>query len=76
MSGTGRGSRPRLHIGDGSRLKAEGYGGHPVRLRVHRRRPGDLAARPRTADFTVGTHPTLTSAESAPGGVLPARRVS
>lgn len=35
-----------FHAGDGSRLRTEGYGGHPMKVHVHRRRPGRMAARP------------------------------
>jgi SAM-dependent methyltransferase len=63
-----------FHAGDGSRLKTRGYGGHPMKVHVHRRRPGDLAARLHDASFTVETHRTLSSAESPLGGILLAHR--
>lgn len=28
-----------FHVGDGSKLKTQGYGGHPMKVHVHRRRP-------------------------------------
>lgn len=63
-----------FHVGDDSRLKTRGYGGHPMKVAVHRRRPGHVSARLRDAGFTVEAEMTLTSAESALGGILFARR--
>ncbi|MFJ9777038.1 class I SAM-dependent DNA methyltransferase [Kitasatospora sp. NPDC101157] len=63
-----------FHVGDGSRLKTHGYGGHPMRVHVHRRRPGRMAAWLNDAGFTVEAQMTLSSAESAHGGILFARR--
>ena len=42
-----------FHAGDDSRLKTEGYGGHPMHVYVHRRRPGRVAAWLDAAGFTV-----------------------
>jgi SAM-dependent methyltransferase len=42
-----------FHVGDDSRLKTEGYGGHPMRVHVHRRQPGRVADWLRAAGFTV-----------------------
>lgn len=42
-----------FHDGDGSRLKTEGYGGHPMKVHVHRRRPERVAAWLDEAGFTV-----------------------
>jgi SAM-dependent methyltransferase len=64
-----------FHVGDGSRLKSEGYGGHPMKVYVHRRRPTRLAQWLDAAGFTVEEHRTSTSAESPLGGVLLARRL-
>lgn len=63
-----------FHVGDGSRLKTEGYGGHPMKVHVHRRRPARVAGWLAGAGFAVEAHRTLSSAESALGGVLLARR--
>jgi len=62
------------HVGDGSRLKTEGYGGHPMKVYVHRRQPGQMIEWLSDAGFAVETHRTLTSAESALGGIILARR--
>ena len=49
LSGFRRALRPGspvligFHSGEGSRLKTEGYGGHPMRVHVHRRTPARYA---------------------------------
>ncbi|MEV0845495.1 class I SAM-dependent methyltransferase [Streptomyces sp. NPDC049954] len=63
-----------FHVGDGSRLKTEGYGGHPMKVHVHRRRPGQVADWLNAAGFTADSHRTLSSAESTLGGILLAHR--
>jgi SAM-dependent methyltransferase len=42
-----------FHTGQGSRLKTEGYGGHPMRVTVHRRTPELLGSWLEAAGFTV-----------------------
>ena len=42
-----------FHVGDESRLKTQGYGGHPMRVHVHLRRPGRVSEWLRVAGFTV-----------------------
>lgn len=56
-----------FHIGDESRLKTQGYGGHPMKVYVHRRRPCQMSAWLNDAGFTVEAHRTLSSAESTLG---------
>ncbi|MFG2112652.1 class I SAM-dependent methyltransferase [Streptomyces sp. NPDC048718] len=63
-----------FHVGDGSRLKTQGYGGHPMKVYVHLRRPARLAALLDEAGFAVEARTTLTSAESPLGGMVFARR--
>jgi SAM-dependent methyltransferase len=63
-----------FHVGNTSRLKTEGYGGHPMRVHVHRRQPAQVAAGLRDAGFTVEAHMLLDPDESRPGAVLFARR--
>jgi len=63
-----------FHVGDESRLKTQGYGGHPMKVYVHRRQPGLMAAWLNDAGFTVEAQMTLRSAESPLGGILFARR--
>jgi SAM-dependent methyltransferase len=62
-----------FHVGDESRLKTEGYGGHPMNVYVHRRQPGRVAGWLKHAGFTVEAQMTLSSTESALGGILFAR---
>jgi SAM-dependent methyltransferase len=63
-----------FHVGDGSRLKTEGYGGHPMKVYVHRRQHAQMFAWLGDAGFAVEAHRTLTSAESKLGGIIVARR--
>ncbi|GIE97580.1 class I SAM-dependent methyltransferase [Paractinoplanes rishiriensis] len=42
-----------FHLGEDSRLKTEGYGGHPMNVYVHRRRPERVAGWLEAAGFTV-----------------------
>jgi ubiquinone/menaquinone biosynthesis C-methylase UbiE len=65
-----------FHVGDDSRLKTEGYGGHPMKVQVHRRQPAQLEAWLREAGFTIEAQLTLTSPESKHGGILCAHRSS
>jgi len=65
-----------FHVGDESRLKTQGYGGHPMKVHVHRRPPARVAAWLRDAGFTVEAQLLLDPDESAPGAVLFARRPS
>ncbi len=63
-----------FHVGDGSRLKTQGYGGHPMNVYVHRRRPERVAAWLRDAGFTVEAQVLIDPDESVPGAILFARR--
>ncbi|GAA2641752.1 class I SAM-dependent methyltransferase [Dactylosporangium fulvum] len=62
-----------FHVGDGSRLKTQGYGGHPMRVYVHRRQPDRVAAWLRDAGFTVEAQMLLDLDGSVPGAALFAR---
>jgi len=53
-----------FHVGEGARLKTQGYGGHPMNLYVHRRRPEQVAAWLRDAGFTVEAHLLLNPDEN------------
>jgi SAM-dependent methyltransferase len=44
-----------FHVGDESRLKTSGYGGHPMRLHVHLRPPERIAGWLADAGFAVDT---------------------
>jgi SAM-dependent methyltransferase len=63
-----------FHAGDGSRLKTEGYGGHPMKVSVHRRQPDQVAAWLRDAGFTIEAQMLLGPDGSVPGALLFARR--
>jgi SAM-dependent methyltransferase len=63
-----------FHVGDGSRLVTQGYGGHPMKVFVHRRRLDQMIAWLNDAGFAIETCRTLTSAESKLGGIILARR--
>ncbi|MGC1210480.1 MAG: class I SAM-dependent methyltransferase [Micromonospora sp.] len=63
-----------FHVGDVSRLKTEGYGGHPMKVYVHRRQPGPVAAWLRDAGFTVEAQMLFDPDQSVPGAALFARR--
>ncbi|MFF2626907.1 class I SAM-dependent DNA methyltransferase [Kitasatospora griseola] len=63
-----------FHVGTGSRLKTQGYGGHPMRVHVHRRRPDRVAAWLRDAGFTVEAHLLTDPDADVPGALLFARR--
>ncbi|MEE1795877.1 methyltransferase domain-containing protein [Streptomyces sp. BE308] len=65
-----------FHAGDESRLKTQGYGGHPMRVHVHRRRPARMTAWLSDAGFTVEAQPLTDPDEPVPGAVLFARRQS
>ncbi|MEY9836531.1 class I SAM-dependent methyltransferase [Streptacidiphilus sp. EB103A] len=65
-----------FHVGDETQLKTQGYGGHPMKVHVHRRRPDQVAAWLNEAGFAVEAQMTLSSAESRLGGILFARRHS
>jgi SAM-dependent methyltransferase len=59
-----------FHVGDETRLKTQGYGGHPMRVHVHLRRPERVAEWLRAAGFTVEAQWLL----GEDGAVLFARR--
>jgi SAM-dependent methyltransferase len=61
-----------FHVGDAVRAKTQGYGGHPMRVSVHRRRPDRVAAWLRDAGFEVEAQMLLGSGGAQ--AVLFARR--
>jgi ubiquinone/menaquinone biosynthesis C-methylase UbiE len=68
-----------FHVGDESRLKTQGYGGHPMKVHVHLRRPDRMAVWLRDAGFAVEAQLLLgldERDERPPGAVLFARRRS
>jgi SAM-dependent methyltransferase len=63
-----------FHVGDEIRLKTHGYGGHPMRVYVHRRQPERVAGWLSDAGFTVEAQMLIDLDESAPGAILFARQ--
>jgi SAM-dependent methyltransferase len=63
-----------FHVGDGSRLKTEGYGGHPMNVHVYRRQPDKMSAWLHDARFTVEAQTLLSPGSGATGALLFARR--
>jgi SAM-dependent methyltransferase len=65
-----------FYVGNESRLKTQGYGGHPMKVHVHRRQPDRMAAWLRDAGFTIEAQLLLNPDDSVPGAVIFARRQS
>ncbi|GEL98243.1 class I SAM-dependent DNA methyltransferase [Cellulomonas terrae] len=63
-----------FHVGDRSTLKTEGYGGHPMRVHVHRRPVERVAGWLRDAGFVIEAHLLIDPDAEVPGGVVLARR--
>lgn len=63
-----------FHVGETSRVKTEGYGGHPMRVHVHRRRPERVAAWLDAAGFEVEARMELSPYAPASQAILFARR--
>ncbi|MEV6931002.1 class I SAM-dependent methyltransferase [Dactylosporangium sp. NPDC051485] len=63
-----------FHGGEGTRLKTEGYGGHPMHVYVHRRTAAEMTAHLREAGFTVEAELNLDPSTPTPSTVLFARR--
>lgn len=63
-----------FHVGDVSRLKTEGYGGHPMKVHVHRRQPDKVASWLCDAGFAVEAQWLLDPDERVPQAILFARR--
>jgi SAM-dependent methyltransferase len=62
-----------FHVGDEVHLKTVGYGGHPMKVHVHRRMPARIGGWLRDAGFTVEAQVLLDPDDPVPGGVLFAR---
>ncbi len=63
-----------FHAGEGSRLKTEGYGGHPMNVHVHRRTPATVAGWLEEAGFTVEAELLHRTYLNSVGGFVFARR--
>lgn len=62
-----------FHVGDVSRLKTHGYGGLPMQIHVHRRRPERMTALLHDAGFTVEAETVLDPAADVPAALQFAR---
>ena len=62
-----------FHVGNESEFKTQGYGGHPMRVYVHRRQPEQVATWLRDAGFEVEAHMLLDPEGKAPQAILFAR---
>jgi SAM-dependent methyltransferase len=63
-----------FHVGEGSRLKTEGYGGHPMNVYVHRRTPARVSQWLREAGFAIEAELSLDPDGTLPGAIIFARR--
>jgi SAM-dependent methyltransferase len=63
-----------FYVGDESRRKTQGYGGHPMKVYIHRRQPDRVAAWLRDAGFTIEAHMLFDLDQSVPGAILFAHR--
>ncbi|MEV7094324.1 class I SAM-dependent methyltransferase [Amycolatopsis sp. NPDC051045] len=61
------------HVGAGTRLKTEGYGGHPMRVHIHLRQPWWLARQVRKAGFTIEAEWSLDPENPVSQAILFAR---
>ena len=59
-----------FHVGESTSLKTSGYGGHPMKVHVHRRRPEVVADRLREAGFTVDAQLLLDPDTDRPGAIV------
>lgn len=64
-----------FHAGEGSWLKTEGYGGHPMNVRVYRRQPDQVATLLGDGGFEVQAQTILDPGGEAPQAILSALRL-
>jgi len=62
-----------FHVGDGTTLKTEGYGGHPMKVHIHRRLPATVSAWLRDAGFTVDAETLLSPEDKGQAAIIYAR---
>ncbi|GAA2366962.1 methyltransferase [Catellatospora methionotrophica] len=63
-----------FHVGDTSKVKTQGYGGRPMKVHVHHRRPESVAAWLRDAGFIVTAELLVKLDQGTPGAMLYAHR--
>ena len=64
------------HVGEGSRVKTEGYGGHPMRVLVNLRPAREWETRLRSMGFRLEAHATCDIDDPSPWHALFARKAS
>ncbi|MGW7242969.1 class I SAM-dependent DNA methyltransferase [Streptomyces sp. NPDC054804] len=62
-----------FHVGNESRLKTQGYGGHPMKIHVHRRQPDQVTTWLRHAGFEVEAQMLLAPEGKTSQAILFAR---
>jgi SAM-dependent methyltransferase len=62
-----------FHVGDTTTCKTSGYGGHPMHVHIHRRRPAAMSAFLRAAGFTIESETLIDPDARVPGAVVIAR---
>ncbi len=62
-----------FHVGAETRLKTQGYGGHPMKVYVHRRQPDQVAAQLREAGFTIEAQTLFDPDAEVPQALIFAR---
>jgi ubiquinone/menaquinone biosynthesis C-methylase UbiE len=63
-----------FHLGDGSRLKTQSYGGHPMKVHVYHRPADRMTAWLASAGFVVHAQLLLDLDKAVPGAIVFARR--
>lgn len=63
-----------FHVGSESNLRTQGYGGHPMRIHVHRRQPEQVANWLRDSGFNLEAQLLLAPDDKVPGAILFAHR--
>ncbi|MEU4673175.1 class I SAM-dependent methyltransferase [Amycolatopsis sp. NPDC023774] len=62
-----------FHVGGKTTCKTSGYGGHPMPVHIHRRRPATMSAFLRAAGFSIESEHLLDPDARVSGGVVIAR---
>ncbi|ATL68698.1 class I SAM-dependent methyltransferase [Nocardia terpenica] len=65
-----------FHTGTESQLKTEGYGGHPMKVHIHRRQPDRITTWLHNTGFDVEAQLLINPKDQAPQSFLFARRES
>jgi SAM-dependent methyltransferase len=63
-----------FHVGDETTVKTQGYGGHPMNVHIHRRRPAQVSDLLRAAGFAIESEVVFNPDDRVPGALVFARR--